>query len=196
MKSKLFTASVLASALFAGLAAAPAMAQQGTYTPGIDQSQQQVSARIQQGIQSGHITPSEARELYARDRDIANREARFKSDGSATPQERQQLRADMAGLSAEVERMMSNREVVGRSGSTPGIDRSEFNISQRIDEGLRSGRISQREAGRLHARERAIDRHEASYKADGVVTQQERRQLRRELTALRDQVERLIRPRG
>lgn len=196
MKSKLFTASVLASALFAGLAAAPALAQQGTYTPGIDQSQQQVSARIQQGIQSGQITPSEAQNLYRRDRDIQNREALFKSDGRATPQERQQLRADMAALSEEVERMMSNREVVGRSDSTPGIDRSEFNISQRIDEGLRSGRLSRREAGRLHARERAIDRHEASYKADGVVTKQERRQLRRELTALRDEVERLIRPRG
>ena len=39
MKSNFLTASLLASALIAGLAAAPAMAQ-GTYTPGIDQSQQ------------------------------------------------------------------------------------------------------------------------------------------------------------
>ena len=201
MKSKLFTASVLASALFAGLAAAPAMAQ-NTYTPGIDNAQQAVSARIQQGLQSGHITPAEAQILYRRDRDIENREAYFKSDGRATPQERQQLRADMADLSAEVERMIANRDVVGQryqggqNGATPGIDNSQLDISQRIDEGLRNGRISQREARMLHRQERAIERREAAFKSDGVVTQQERRQLRNELSALRDQVERLINPRG
>lgn len=198
MKSKLFAASVLASALFAGLAAAPAMAQ-NTYTPGIDNAQQAISARIQQGLQSGHITPAEAQILYRRDRDIENREAHFKSDGRATPQERQQLRADMADLSAEVERMIANRDVVGQrgqSGATPGIDNSQLDISQRIDEGLRDGRISQREARMLHRQERAIERHEAAFKSDGVVTQQERRQLRNELSALRDQVERLINPRG
>lgn len=201
MKSKLFTASVLALALFAGLAAAPAMAQ-NTYTPGIDNAQQAVSARIQQGLQSGHITPAEAQILYRRDRDIENREAYFKSDGRATPQERQQLRADMADLSAEVERMIANRDVVGQryqggqSGATPGIDNSQLDISQRIDEGLRNGRISQREARMLHRQERAIERREAAFKSDGVVTQQERRQLRSELSALRDQVERLINPRG
>ena len=195
MKSKLFTATLLASALFAGLAAAPAMAQ-NTHTPGIDNAQQAINARIQQGMQSGHITPSEAQMLLRRDREIEVREARFKSDGRATPQERQQLRADVAELSAEVERMMANRDVVRQGSSTPGIDNMQSDIGQRIDEGLRSGRISQREARMLRRQNRAIERHEAAYKSDGVVTQQERRQLRNELGALRDQVERLINPRG
>ena len=189
MKSKLLSASLLASALIGGLAAVPAMAQ-GTYTPGIDQSQQAVSVRIQQGMQSGHITPSEARDLYARDRDIGNREVRYKSDGNVTQQERQQLRADMSGLSAEVERLIANNAVVGRSGSTPGIDNREYQINQRIDEGVRTGRISQREAAKLQNRSRQIARHEASFKADGVLTQQERRQLRDELAELRERVER------
>ena len=189
MKSKLLSASLLASALIGGLAAVPAMAQ-GNYTPGIDQSQQAVSARIQQGMQSGHITPSEARDLYARDRDIGNREARYKSDGNVTQQERQQLRADMSGLSAEVERLIANNAVVGRSGATPGIDNREYQINQRIDEGVRTGRISQREAAKLQNRSRQIARHEASFKADGVLTQQERRQLRDELAELRERVER------
>ena len=79
------------------------------------------------------------------------------------------------------------------STRTPGIDNREQQISNRIDEGVRSGRISQREARKLHRREREIERHEASFKADGVVTQQERRQLRNELSALRDDVERLMR---
>lgn len=193
MKSKIFTASLLASALFAGLGMSPAMAQ-NTSTPNVDRAQQQISARIQQGLNSGHITPSEAQALYRRDRDIAAKEAYFKSNGQATPQERQQLRADLNALSADVERMMANNVYNGpRDVGTPGLDNQEYRISQRIDEGVRDGRISQREARRLHSRERVIAQHEASFKSDGVVTPQERRQLRTELNALRSEVDRALR---
>jgi len=192
MKSKLFTGSLVASALFVSLCGAPVLAQ-NTNTPGIDRSQQAISARIQQGMASGHITPSEARELYRRDRDIEMRENQMKSNGNVNPQERQRLRADVEGLAAEVERMMSNSSVVGQGrDNTPGIDNVQANISQRIDEGVRTGHISRRDARRLQMRERAIARHEASFKRDGVVTQQERRQLRDELNSLRDDVERLL----
>lgn len=193
MKSKLFTGSLLASALFLSLLGAPVMAQ-GTDTPGIDRAQQAISARIQQGMASGHITPSEARELYRRDRDIEMRENQMKSNGNVNPQERQRLRADLEGLSAEVERMMANSDVVGQGrDNTPGIDNLQANIRQRIDEGVRAGRLSRRDARSLQMRERAIARHEASFKRDGVVTPQERRQLRDELNSLRDDVERLLR---
>jgi cell division protein FtsB len=210
MKSKFLTASMIAAALAGGFAAAPAMAQPGPYTvyapgsrpvqtPGIDNAQQAVSDRIQQGLQSGRITPSEARALYRRDRDIQNREAAYKSDGRVTPQERQQLRADMANLSAEVERAIANNRnvpVAQQGGRLGAVDSQEFAISQRIDEGVRTHRLSLQEAGRLQQREQAIERREAAYRADGIVTQQERRQLRAELTALRDEVERMINPRG
>ena len=193
MKSKLLTASLLATALFAGLGLAPALAQ-NINTPGVDRAQQAISARIQQGLNSGQITPAEARELYRRDRDIASREAYYKSNGTATPREREILRTELDRLSAEVERKMANRNVGGNTpGSTPGIDNQEYRISQRIDEGVRSGRITQRDARRLHKRERVIAQHEASFKADGVVNQRERRQLRNELKALRDEVERMMR---
>lgn len=192
MKSKLITASLLATALLAGLGLAPVMAQ-GTNTPGIDRAQQTISARIQQGIASGHITPSEARELYRRDRDIQMRESRIKSDGSASAQERQQLRADLDALSADVERMMANRDTVGQGEGTPGIDNRQAEIRQRIAEGVRSGRINQREERRLQVRERDIARLEFRFKRDGVVTPQERRQLRDQLARLSDDVERMMR---
>lgn len=196
MKSKFFTTSLLASALFLGLGLAPAMAQ-GTSTPAIDRAQQAISARIQQGMASGHITPSEARELLRRDREIDLRESRFKANGTTTPQERQQLRVDVDRLGNEVERLMMNNDYVqppGNSASTtPGIDNRQLNISARIDEGVRSGRLTQREARRLHNRERAIARHEAAYKRDGVVTPQERRQLRDELARLNADLARMMR---
>ena len=199
MSSKFLTISLLASALFTGLGMAPVMAQQGTYTPGIDQAQQTIGARIQQGVASGQITPPEAQALYQREREIAARESRFKGDGHASVQERQQLRADLDGLNAEVNRMLSNRDRMrgaSQAGSTPGIDNREMQISQRIDEGVRSGRITAREARRLHQREREIARHEARAKANGVVTQQERERLRSELAALNAEVDRMMRNRN
>ena len=192
MKAKLLATSLLASALFLGFG--PAMAQ-GTNTPAIDRAQEAISVRIQQGMASGHITPSEARELYRRDRDIEIRESRFKSNGSATQQERQQLRSDLDGLGAEVERMMANRDIVQPAGNTntPGIDNRQLDLRARIDEGVRSGDLTQRQARRLQSRERDISRHEASYKRDGVVTQQERRQLRDELARLNADLDRMTR---
>lgn len=194
MKSKLITALLAASAASFGLAVPPAMAQ-GTSTPTIDRAQQQISARIRQGMASGHITPSEARELFRRDREIELHEIRVKSNGNATAQERQQLRAELDGLAVDVERMMANSAVVTRNGNanTPGIDSMEANLTARIDEGVRTGRINQREADRLHRRERDIARHEAVYRRDGVVTAQERRQLRDELSRLSRDVDRMVR---
>ena len=195
MKSKFLTASLLASALFAGVGMSPAMAQ-GTNTPRIDQAQQAISARIQQGLASGQITPSEAQVLYRRDREIQMRENQYKAYGNVHPQQRQQLRDDLSALGADVERMMNNRDVVrppGSAAQTPGIDNQDAQISQRIDEGVRSGRITPREARKLQSRQREIARHEVYFKSDGIVTQQERRQLRNELTALRNEVERMMR---
>ena len=208
MNSKLLPACLLASALFAALGTAPVMAQYGggaypqgagqaqqggTYTPGIDRAQQAIGARIQQGLASGQITPPEAQALYQREREIAARESRFKADGHVSHQERQQLRADLDGLNAEVDRMLSNRDRMRRADSTPGIDRRELRISQRIDEGVRSGRISEHEARKLREREREIERREAYFKSDGVATPREREQLRSELAALNDEVDRMMR---
>jgi len=193
MKSKSLIVSLLATAALGALGMRPAMAQ--TSTPRIDQAQQAIGERIQQGLASGYITPSEAQILIRRDREIQLREAQHKSNGTATPQERQRLRNDLSALSDDVERMMANNNMVrppNNAAQTPGIDHQEYQASRRIDEGVRSGRITQREAHRLHRREREIARHESFFKSDGVVTQQERRQLRNELDALRDEVERMM----
>jgi hypothetical protein len=194
MKSKFFTTSLLATALFLGMGVAPAMAQR-TNTPAIDRAQEAISARIQQGMASGHITPSEARELYRRDRDIDMRESRFKANGSATPQERQQLRSDLDALGAEVERMIANRDYIQRGGNTNtnGIDNRQLDLGERIDQAVRSGDLSERQARRLQRREREIARHEVSFKRDGVVTQQERRQLRNEIRQLNKDLDRMMR---
>lgn len=193
MKKTLLIGSLMASALFAGAGAVvPAMAQ-NTYTPMIDRSQQEIGARIEQGVESGRITRDEAQILYQRERDIRDRENRYKADGYASVEERQQLRQDLDALRADVERAIANPRIAGQPyDRTPGIDRREAAIRERIDEGVRDGRISERQARWLYRQERRIERDEARAKADGVVTWRERRQLRQELAALNDNLERAL----
>lgn len=63
--------------------------------------------------------------------------------------------------------------------ATPGIDARQERQQQRIDQGVASGELNQREAGRLERQQDRIQGMENKAKADGVVTKQERRQLNR-----------------
>lgn len=192
MKSKLLISAFMASACFGGAAMVSPAAAQTTTTPMIDRAQEEIGARIEQGVESGRITRAEAQELYQRERAIRERESRYKADGYASADERQLLRQDLDALRADVERAISNPRVAAPYPRTPGLDMREAAIHERIEEGVRSGHISEREARRLYRQERRIERDEARAKADGVVTRQERRQLRHELMALNNDLERAL----
>lgn len=57
---------------------------------------------------------------------------------------------------------------------TPGIDQRQANQERRIDQGIASGQLNQREANRLDREQNRIDRMENRAKADGVVTDKEK----------------------
>ena len=64
--------------------------------------------------------------------------------------------------------------------ATPGVDARQERQEQRIQQGIESGELNQREAGRLQREQERIATHEEKAKADGVVTKAERRKLHRE----------------
>ena len=63
---------------------------------------------------------------------------------------------------------------------TPKVDARQERQQQRIDQGVASGELNQREAARLEKEQGRIAAHEEKAKADGVVTKEERRKLNRE----------------
>ena len=63
---------------------------------------------------------------------------------------------------------------------TPKVDTRQERQQERIDQGVASGELNQREADKLQKEQERISRHEEKAKADGVVTKQERRKLNRE----------------
>jgi uncharacterized membrane protein YebE (DUF533 family) len=62
---------------------------------------------------------------------------------------------------------------------TTGIDQRQANQEQRIDQGIASGQLTQREAGRLEKQQQQqhIDTMENKTKSDGVVTKKERTRI-------------------
>ena len=58
--------------------------------------------------------------------------------------------------------------------ATPVLDQRQENQQQRIDQGVASGTLTEREANRLDAQQNRVQRAEDSAKADGVVTRRER----------------------
>jgi polyhydroxyalkanoate synthesis regulator phasin len=63
--------------------------------------------------------------------------------------------------------------------ATPRVDQRQANQERRIDQGVASGELNTRETRRLTKEQHAIDRAENHAKADGTVTQTERRRLRK-----------------
>lgn len=61
--------------------------------------------------------------------------------------------------------------------NTPGVDQRQANQERRIDQGVASGSLTQREANRLERGQARVDRMENRAKADGVVTPGERARL-------------------
>lgn len=58
--------------------------------------------------------------------------------------------------------------------ATPRVDQREANQERRIQQGVNSGQLTQREAQRLENRQERVERVEERAKADGKVTARER----------------------
>ncbi len=66
------------------------------------------------------------------------------------------------------------------TSATPGIDKRQANQQKRIDQGVKSGELTGREAARLEKGQAKVQRMEDKTKADGVVTAKERKQITHE----------------
>lgn len=63
--------------------------------------------------------------------------------------------------------------------NTPNIDKREATQQKRIDQGVQSGQLTNKEAANLEKGQARVNRLEDKAKADGVVTAKERRQIRK-----------------
>jgi opacity protein-like surface antigen len=60
---------------------------------------------------------------------------------------------------------------------TPVIDQRQANQEKRIDQGIASGQLNEREANRLNKQQEHVNKMEAKAKSDGVMTKKERARI-------------------
>ncbi|NLI28870.1 MAG: hypothetical protein GX423_02210 [Nitrospiraceae bacterium] len=63
---------------------------------------------------------------------------------------------------------------------SPGIDQRQANQQKRIDQGIQSGQLTEKEAKKLNKQQERISKKEARMKADGNLTKKERAKLKKE----------------
>ena len=187
-----------------------ASAYAATRDPGVNQRQHNQQQRIQQGAHSGELTRNEYHNLQGQARDIRREERNYKADGNFTRAERADVQRDLNHLSRDIHREKHDgqqrfdrgrydyagfdqrRFDDGRFDSRHGrpghfgsrdIDRMQQQQRDRIAQGIRSGELTRAEASRLMAEQRAIRQEERAYRADGVLTGYERRDLWQDLNA-------------
>lgn len=167
----------------------------GTNDPGIQQRMQNQEQRIDQGVKSGALTPKETGRLEAEQAKIRQTEQRMKSDGQLTPNERQKLNNMQDRSSQQIYNQKHDAQTanVGQGGAggnvnDPNIQQRMQNQERRIQQGVNSGALTPKEAGKLEAREAKIKQDEARMKSDGQLTAKERKKLNKELDNASDRI--------
>jgi hypothetical protein len=102
-------------------------------------------------------------------------------DGNLSPAEKARLAGEQNRASRDINRLENN----GRTGNpnSPSSQRMQADVQrnvnqqQRIEQGLKSGQLTNREAGRLERGESRIDRREAQAGRDGHVGPREQRRI-------------------
>ncbi len=178
MKSTLGTA-LIGSLLFAGAALAAGPAVQETTQRDVNQQE-----RIEQGLQSGQLSTKEAGQLERQQSRIDQTEARdIKRDGKLTAADQAKINGMQNRASANIYDDKHNA-VTGNPNSASSkrmqadVQRN-VNQQQRIENGEKSGALTNREAGSLEHGQAKVDRKEANAAANGHVSAREQRNIQK-----------------
>src|SRR5882762_9363129 len=159
MKLKL---TAVAAALFCG----SAFAQAGTIQRDVNQQQ-----RIEQGLKSGQLTTREAARLEREEARVERDQARALSDGKLTPAEKARITREQNKVSRDIYREKHDAQTGNPNSASSQRMQADVqrNINQqkRIDQGVASGQLTNREAGRLEGGQAKADRTQARAGADG-----------------------------
>lgn len=189
------TFSAFAVLMAAGLTiAADAQARER----GVNERQFNQRERVAAGVRSGQVTRPESRQLHREARGIERKEQAFRADGQFSRSERREVQRDLNRHSRNIHQARTDYNRPGWHGGrdwghgrgfdrghgyrgAAGIDRLQHQQRQQIQRGVRNGSLTRHEAQRLYGEQRSIAAQERAYRADGVLSGSERRDLYAEL---------------
>jgi len=163
--------STLTAALVTAVFASGAYAQSAASETQRNVDQQK---RIEQGLQSGSLNTKEAARLEKGEAHVEKMESNAMKDGKMTDAEKARIQNAQNKESQAIYREKHDAQT-GNPNSTSSkrmqadVQRN-INQQERINQGVKSGQLTNREAGKLEKGEARIDRKEARAGANGHVS--------------------------
>jgi hypothetical protein len=137
--------------------------------------------RIEQGLKSGQLSTGEAAKLERGEARIDRMETHALKDGTLSPREAAHIQRAQNQESARINRLDNN--AVSGNPNSASSQRMEAdvqrNINQqnRIEQGVQSGALTNKETANLERGQARIDRKEARVGADGHVSAREQARI-------------------
>lgn len=129
--------------------------------------------RIEQGLQSGQLTTKEAGRLEHGEARVEKMEANANRDGNLSPAEKARIRKAQNAESADIKRLKHNDRTgnpASASSKRMQVDvQRNANQQKRIEQGVQSGSLTNREVAKLERGQAHVDGAEARAAADGHV---------------------------
>ncbi len=130
--------------------------------------------RIEQGLKSGQLSTGEAAKLERGGARIDRMEENSLKDGNLSPQEAARIQRAQNQESARINKL-DNNTVSGNPNSASsqrmqGDVQRDINQQRRIEQGIQSGALTNKETANLERGQARIDRKEARAGADGHVS--------------------------
>src|SRR2546421_11552428 len=174
---RIMTRKILAAAL--GLAFSGALfAQAGTVQRDVNQQQ-----RIEQGLQSGQLNTREAARLEREEAKVERDQARALQDGKLSPAEKARLAREPNKVSRDIYREKHDAPTGNPNSASSQRMQADVqrnvNQQQRIEQGVKSGSLTNRETARLERGQARDSRLEARAGADGHVSAKEQRRIQK-----------------
>lgn len=137
--------------------------------------------RIEQGLQSGQLSTREAARLETQEGKVESMEARALRDGNVSQNEARRIDQAQDRLSRNIyqekhDTQIGNPNSASSQRMQQDVQRS-INQQQRIGQGLQSGSLTQREAGRLESGQARINRMDGRAGADGHIGRGEQQRI-------------------
>src|SRR5215510_12507907 len=154
-------ATIIAGAV-AGLFSLAATAQTTGSEVQRDVNQQR---RIEQGLKSGSLNTREASKLEAEQSRIDRMQSNAEKDGKLSPAEKARIQRAQNQESRDINRLESNSAKGNPSSASSQRMQADVqrnvNQQQRIEQGVQSGSLTTREAGKLERGQARVSRAEA-----------------------------------
>jgi hypothetical protein len=143
-----------------------------------DVNQQQ---RIEQGLKSGQLNTREAAKLEKEESRVNRMEANAMKDGKLSPQEKRRIEGEQNKVSGDIYREKHDAQTGNpNSASSQRMQadvQRDVNQQRRIEQGVQSGQLSNKEVGKLERGQAKVNRAEARAGADGHVGANEQQRI-------------------